>query len=329
MRKRHWLKGDCHLHTANSDGAKTPEALYEMLYRKGLDFAFITDHNFNTPGEAQFNYKGVGIFPGMEISGNLGHVNVFGEHMLVRSIHRPRTKEDYLALVSYFRSRGAHVSVNHPLDRGLLWRLDLEDFQPDSVEVWNSPMHNDDVYCMHWWHSLLLQGRYIPAVGGSDYHRDYYVTRLLASPTTYVYAYSNTMEDVLEAIRAGRVFVTNSPGAARLFLTCGEKVPGERVALGQGRTVTVACDFLRRGQTLRVFHNDTEILSHSAGKREEGVSFRLPVDAPGFVRAQVGYRLTGKLAAAYAFGAAKFDRHDPGEAVPEFIYSFTNPIFFD
>ena len=41
MRNRHWIKGDCHLHTANSDGAKRPEELYEMLYKKGLDFAFI------------------------------------------------------------------------------------------------------------------------------------------------------------------------------------------------------------------------------------------------------------------------------------------------
>ena len=43
MRKAHWIKGDCHLHTTNSDGAKRPEELYEALYRKGLDFAFITD----------------------------------------------------------------------------------------------------------------------------------------------------------------------------------------------------------------------------------------------------------------------------------------------
>ena len=329
MRKRHWIKGDCHLHTANSDGRKTPEALYEMLYQKGLDFAFITDHNYNTPGEKEFNYKGVGVFPGLEISGNLGHVNVFGEDMLVRSVNRPRTEEDYRALVDYFRGRGAHVSVNHPMDRGLLWRLDFDAFAPDSVEVWNSPMHNDNVYCMAWWHRRLLEGKYTPAVGGSDFHRDYYVTRLLASPTTYVYAYSNTMADVLEAIRNGRAFVVNSPSAARLFLTSGDKVPGETADLAKDRTVTASCDFLRRGQTLRVFNNDREIFAYHAKKREENVSFEITVEARGFVRAQVGYQLTGKLAKGYAFGAATFNRHDPGEAVPEFIYSFTNPIFFD
>lgn len=328
MRRKHWIKGDCHLHTVNSDGHKTPAELYEMLYRKGLDFAFITDHNYNTPGETQFNYKGVGIFPGMEISGNLGHVNVFGEHLLVRSVNRPRSREDYLALVEFFRSRGAHVSVNHPLDRGLRWQLGLEGFTPDSVEVWNSPMHNDDVYCMDRWHKLLLEGTFIPAVGGSDYHQDYAVTRLLASPTTYVYSYSNAMADVLEAIRNGRVFVTNTPSAARLFLTCGDKVPGEKAKLQPDTAVTVACDFLRRGQTLRVYNNDEEIFTHLAKKREENVSFMIPVKEPGFVRAEVRYQLTGRLAQAYIFGATRFNRHDPGEGVPEFIYSFTNPIFF-
>lgn len=328
MRKRHWLKGDCHLHTTNSDGVKRPEQLFEMLYRKSLDFAFITDHNFVTPGETEINYKGLGIFPGMEISGPLGHVNVYGQHFLVRSVNRPRTPEEYTALVNYFRSRGAHVSVNHPLDRSLSWRLDLDAFAPDSVEVWNSPMHNDNVYCMDWWHSLLLQGRFIPAVGGSDFHRDYYVTRLLASPTTYVYAYSNTMADVLEAIRGGHVFVTNSPRAARLFLTCGDKAPGESVFLSERDTVTLKCDFLRRGQTLRVYNNDKEIFTRYASKRENGLCFEIPVPERGFVRAQVGYQLKGLAADGYAFGASTFNRHDPGEGVPEFIYSFTNPIFF-
>ena len=328
MRKPHWIKGDCHLHTTNSDGNKSPVELYETLYRKGLDFAFITDHNVNTPGETEFNYKGVGIFPGMEISGDMGHVNVFGEHMLVRAINRPRTPEDYHAMVDYFRGRGAHVSVNHPPDRGLLWRLDFDEFAPDSVEVWNSPMHTDNIYCLQWWHERLLKGQFTPAVGGSDFHRDYYVTRLVASPTTYVYACSNAMADVVAAIRAGHVFVTNSPSASRLFLTCCDKVPGDTADLAKDRSVKVACDFLRRGQTLRVINNDREIFSHRAEKREENVSFEVTVESRGFVRAQVGYQLSGALAKAYAFGAGKFDRHTPGEPIPEFLYSFTNPIFF-
>ena len=116
IRKRHWLKGDCHLHTTNSDGHHSPEELYDMLFDLGMDFAFITDHNVNTPGMKQFNHRGVAIFPGMEISGNLGHVNIWGENLPFERINRPDTVEDYGVLVEKARSAGAHISVNHPLD---------------------------------------------------------------------------------------------------------------------------------------------------------------------------------------------------------------------
>lgn len=323
-----WIKGDCHLHTTNSDGVKTPEELYEALSEKGLDFAFITDHNRNTVGEKETAYKGVGIFPGIEISGDQGHVNVFCEDSGLTAIERPRTPEDYNAIIDPLRGKGAHVSVNHPLDRRIPWRMGFEDFAADSVEVWNSPMHTDDVYCLERWHEMLLDGKYIPAIGGSDYHRDYLFTRLLASPTTYVCAESNKMADVLAGIRAGHVFVTNSPSAARIFLTCGQSIPGDTVTFREGLQVRVVCDFLRRGQTLRVFNNDDEVLTYTADKRDDSVRFDIPVKATGFVRAQVDYELGSAAGALYRFGAGLMKQHDTGEKVPDFIYSFTNPIFF-
>ncbi|MBR5411204.1 MAG: PHP domain-containing protein [Clostridia bacterium] len=329
MEERRWYKGDFHLHTVNSDGRKTPEELYEELYKKGLDFAFITDHNFNTVGEKAADYKGVGLYPGIEVSGNQGHVNVFGENMGLKSIESPRSPEAYNAVIDPLREKGAFVSVNHPFDRGLPWRMGFEDFRADSVEVWNAPMHTDDVKCMNWWREKLLDGVYIPAIGGSDFHRDFFVTRLVASPTTYVYAASKSMKDVLAAVKAGHVFVTNSPKAARLFLTCGQALPGDKVPFTEGATVNVSCDFLRRGQVLRVYHNGDEVFTCRAKRHKNGLSFDIPVTAPGFVRAEVRYQL-GKVACAlYRKGAAHFGRCDENEDVPEFIYSFTNPIFFE
>ena len=323
-----WLRGDCHLHTTNSDGKKTPEQLYEALHLRKMDFAFITDHNKNTVGDKAFFYKGMGVFPGMEISGSQGHVNVFCENMGFSGIERFQTAEQYFELIEELRKKGAFVSVNHPMDRVIPWRIGFEDFRTDSVEVWNSPMHTDDVYCLQWWHELLLNGTFIPAVGGSDFHRDYLVTNLLASPTTYVAARSNGMEDVLAGIRAGHVFVTNSPNAARLFLTSGEAIPGDAVAFSDGAFVHVACDFLRKGQTLNVYNNDKLLLRHRAKKREENVSFDLPVHEKGFVRAEVRYQLKGAAAGLYKFGAGKLRQHGKDEPVPPFVYSFTNPIFF-
>ncbi len=330
IKKRHWLKGDCHLHTCNSDGKFTPAELYDKLFDKGVDFAFITDHNVNTPGRTAFNYRGISIFPGMEISGSLGHVNVWGENLPFERISRPETPEAYYTLIDKVRQAGAHVSVNHPFDRKLTWTIDRDNFPMDSVEVWNSPMHTDNIYCLKWWTDKLLKGQFIPAVGGSDYHEDYVVTDLLCNPTTYVYAESSSLEDVLAAIKRGNVFVTNSPKSSRIFLTSGDCVPGDRKEFAEGEFVQIAVDSLKKGHTLRVYHNENVIFEYKAGKTENNFSQCVAVPSAGFVRADVQYTLPGPARQIYAKGAGKlFGMHDKGEQVPDFIYSFTNPIFFD
>lgn len=328
-RARHWLRGDCHLHTTNSDGHKTPSELYEMLYRRGLDFAFITDHNFNTVGPKTFNYKGVTVIPGLEITGDLGHVNVFGEELPFTKIMRPKTKEEYYAYLKMARAKGAAVSVNHPSDRRFSWRVDLDTIEMDTVELWNAPMHTDNVYCMEWWEKELLKGRYIPAIGGSDYHQDYLgITHLLASPTTYVCAYSNTKEDILEAMKAGHVFVTNTPSAAKIFLTAGKAIPGDTVEYADVKKANVTLEHMFRGHTLNVYCNEKVILSHTAASFEKDPSFDFDVPGTGFIRAEIRVDLPAPFKKLYVKAGPKLHAHAPGEAVPTFIYSFTNPIFF-
>lgn len=327
-RKRHWIKGDCHLHTTNSDGVKSPEELYEAIYERGLDFAFITDHNFNTVEDKAFNYKGVTIIPGLEITGDLGHVNGLGENIPIKKIDRPKTEEEYKEHLDKVRQAGAMVSVNHPHDRRFGWDIDRDHFDMDSVEVWNAPMHNDNSYCLDWWHGLLMKGHFIPAIGGSDYHQDYlHLTNLLASPTTYIYAYSNTPEDVAEAIRAGHAFVTNSPSAARIFLSVGDAIPGDTVELAKTKKARVEVDYLRKGQKLRIFCNNEVIYCYRAKKHEKHHVAELDIPETGFIRADVRLPMNFIEKKLYAALVSKLHYHDKGEGVPEFIYSFTNPIF--
>lgn len=329
QRKRHWLKGDCHLHTANSDGKFTPEELYDKLYALGMDFAYITDHNVNSPGQKSFNHKGVAIFPGMEISGDLGHVNIWGEGLPFERIERPDTEEEYEELVSQARKAGAHISVNHPFDRKLSWCIDRDNYKMDSVEVWNSPMHTDNVYCFNWWTKKLLNGEFIPAVGGSDYHRDYYVTNLLCTPTTYVYTESNTIEDVTAAIKRGNVFVTNSPTAAKLLLTSKDAVPGDTVEYEKQNYVKIELEKLKAGHTLRVYHNENVIYELTAKKSIKNISEIIPVPSVGFVRADVKFTYSKPAALLYTkVAGGLLGMHDNGEPVPDMIYAFTNPIFF-
>lgn len=329
-RQRHWLKGDCHLHTCNSDGHCTPEELYDMLFDLGMDFAFITDHNVNTPGRKAFSHRGVAVFPGMEISGGLGHVNIFGENLPFERIDRPGTEEAYNELIDKARAAGAHISVNHPFDRKLSWRIDRDNFKMDSVEVWNSPMHTDNVYCLDWWAAKIMKGEFIPAVGGSDYHRDYVVTKLLCVPTTYVYSESNSLEDILAAIKRGNVFVTNSPKAPGLFLTSKDAVPGDRVLLSENNSVNIKLEKLKSGQTLRVYHNENVIFELTADKTIKNIDEDILVPSEGFVRADVRFSYSLLAKAAYVKIAGEmFGMHDKGEPIPDMIYSFTNPIFFE
>ncbi len=328
-RQRHWLKGDCHLHTCNSDGKHKPAELYDMLFERGMDFAFITDHNVNTPGMKAFNHRGVAIFPGMEISGNLGHVNIFGENLPFERIGRPNTPEEYYELINKAREAGAHISVNHPFDRKLSWRIDRDTFKMDSVEVWNSPMHTDNVYCLDWWADKLMKGEFIPAVGGSDFHQDYVVTNLLCVPVTYVYAESNSLEDILAAIKRGNVTVSNSPKAAAIFLTAGDAVIGDSVDFNEINTVKVSLGKLKKGQTLRIYNNEKVIYELYAKHTVKDIEEEIPVPEKGYVRADVRFPLKGLVEAAYVkFAGEAFGMHDKGEPVPDLIYSFTNPMFY-
>lgn len=330
-RQRHWLKGDCHLHTSNSDGHYKPEELYDMLYERGMDFAFITDHNVNTPGMKAFNHRGVAIFPGMEISGNLGHVNIFGEFLPFERISRPNTPEEYYELINKAREAGAHISVNHPFDRKLSWRIDRDTFKMDSVEVWNSPMHTDNVYCMDWWTDKLMKGEFIPAIGGSDFHQDYVVTNLLCVPVTYVYAESNSLEDILSAIKRGNVFVTNSPNSPKLFITSGDAVPGDRTEWKNGTYVHLQLEKLKKGQTVSVYYNEEVIYEiYARDGAIKNLDVKIPVPGKGYIRADVSFCYSPLVSAGYAkIAGGMLGMHDKGEPIPPMIYSFTNPIFFD
>ena len=83
------------------------------------------------------------------------------------------------------------------------------------MEVWNGPMRPANLKAAQWWHQLLMQGKRIPIVGGSDFHRDKGPVRF-AHPTTWVYTDSPAAEDICKALSRGNSFVTSGPNGVRL-----------------------------------------------------------------------------------------------------------------
>ena len=171
MENRIWLKGDTHLHTCNSDGKLTPGQLVEACQQAGLDYAIITDHNYNTV-KASYTDKNLLVMQGQEITDDLGHINVWGKKVPQDPPYILKTTEDYDAVLAPCREAGATISVNHPFCSMCGFHMDLEHFHFDCVEVWNTIHHSDNVKNMNWWHNQLLQGNHIAAVGGSDFHKD-------------------------------------------------------------------------------------------------------------------------------------------------------------
>lgn len=325
--KRVWLKGDTHLHTTNSDGIRTPEQLIADCKKRGLNWIIITDHNYNTVGKESYMSDDLLVIPGEEYTGDNGHLNIWGSNCPpIDKDKRPTEYEQYTTLAQKAHENGCTVSVNHPFCKKCGWHMELEGFPMDSVEVWNSPQHIDNMTNLDWWHNQLLKGRRLPLVGGSDYHRDYYVTKLLASPTTYVYAKSNTEEDILTALRRGNSFVTNSPKSTKIILSCGDAVMGDDVELTDDTEVTLTVEGMKKGMWVQIFNNDDIIYEYKATSTGNHTATVGDLKK-GFVRAQVLYDYTAVMRFAYKQIVKLWQPADAKLPIPSFAWCMTNPLY--
>jgi hypothetical protein len=135
------------------------------------------------------------------------------------------------------------------------------------------------------WQSLLLAGKKVPICGGSDYHRDSPFL-ILGGPTTYVYAASAGISDILAALRQGHAYITFAPNGPTLEYRAGEAMMGDSVPWPEAKQVEISADGLLAGDVIRVVTGKgaTPILQVPAPGRFEAT---LPVEAPGFVRVEI------------------------------------------
>lgn len=327
MSDRIWLKGDTHLHTVNSDGELTKGQLVEKCKALGLDFAIITDHNFHSVEHAYLDGDLL-VMQGQEITGDLGHVNIWGKKIPVDPPYALNNAEDYQHIMGLCRKEGATISINHPFCSMCGFHLDLEAFDYDCVEVWNTLQHSDNMKNMDWWETQLLKGKHLAAVGGSDFHKDYYkILKLLAVPTTITHAKSKSEADILAALREGRSVVTNRPDTSMLYLTCGKAGLGDTVAFEPGVQVSVKATDLKRGHTLRVFNNEKIVFEYKADSDTAVFGADVTVKEPGFVRAEIRHTWNSVMKMLYKKAEGKFlDTYI--DDIPPFIWAFTNPIWF-
>jgi predicted metal-dependent phosphoesterase TrpH len=285
-----WLKGDLHTHSVHSDGTYTLEEKIAIMEELGCDFLALTDHNTTSQNFARPRNTDLVLIPGMEFTTNSGHCNFLGADDPLEDF-RVRNMDDIHRMIATARSRGAKIVLNHPHCSKTGWLWDF-DFDYDWVEVWNGPWRPDNQKSLEWWQSELASGRRLVAVGGSDVHRPHpYVQH--AMPTTFVYSRSKTVRGILEAISQGHVFMSFTPYAPMLDLTCGNRMLGDLVPAADQGPLTLTAENLQAGDQVKVYSERGLEFESTIGD-EVRWSLLIPVGGRRFYRTEV-WRYFGEV----------------------------------
>jgi hypothetical protein len=243
-----WLRGDLHCHTRYSDGDSWPVEMLHAGAEAGLDFLGVTDHN-QVGHHAEYGPGGNGrpiVVPGVEVTTYAGHWNAWGTDRWWE--FRTPEAEAVGRTMAEAAEAGAVVSVNHPKPFGPAWEYG-EVRAMHAVEVWNGPWARFNAASLAFWEARLVDGSRLVALGGSDTHvlrsvdPDPRHAQGLGTPTTWLNTGGRTdVPAILDAMRAGRTFVSASPAGPQLYLESGGD--GVRIATrdAEGTALVVVAD---------------------------------------------------------------------------------------
>ena len=270
-----WFRGDLHGHSLHSDAGWSVEEFEADAQRRGLDFAFLTDHN-TVSGLRDLSTSNRGrtfIFAGVELSTFFGHCLVLGTDRHID--WRIKDGETMAARVAEIQAEGMLFVIAHPMARGHPWCTGCTWQYPDvypgpatHVEVWNrawSIPHNE--HALQLYYGWLGRGCKVFATCGSDTHgpngRD-------QAGYNIVFAQALTQREILAAIQKGRSYLSSGPEVG----IDAHTETGEIFGMGQSvsKPVTsVSIDISRAppGSTLRLITaspgNGGASLAHEVG----------------------------------------------------------------
>lgn len=231
-----WYKGDFHTHTHLSDGKETVCRAMEKAKMMDMDFYVPTEHNVLHTGWQKTELL---IIPGVEITTEQGHMNLFGvdgmpRHLLdiLENMRTDQAQSLVLDTIEEARERGWIVSINHPFLHVWKWRhmdICLKDIH--CLEIINDPTYtyakeaNDKA--ITFLDQLWGDGYKIYGIGGSDSHNridERYESAdgpsIAGDPGTYVYSSRLTRDGILNNLQKGHVYVSR-------FCTLTIEIQGE------------------------------------------------------------------------------------------------------
>jgi len=277
-----WLRGDLHTHTLASDGVLTAGELAAHALRHGLDFLAVTDHNQMVSAEELPRVEGLALIPGVEWTHYRGHANFLGVGRPYDGSFAAGSLDEARAIFETARSRGALITLNHPFEEICPWGWGFDALPFDCLEVWNGPMREANLRSLGLWQQLLAAGKHVPAVCGSDYHRDR-PFQILGGPTLCALAGSASPADILAAARAGCSYMVFAPDGPALEQS---PLPGACVRWNETRGLRLEIEGLAAGDQVRVV---TAAGSETLGQAAAGGSFagEYELSGPGFARVEV------------------------------------------
>lgn len=241
-------KGDTHMHTTGSDGNCDPDEIVYLAKKAGLDYVIITDHNNFAQNEQLPRPEGLTVIAGAEWTHYRGHAGMLGVKRPFDNPFCVNREEEMKEKLHEAKMRGANIVLNHPFCPNCGWKWGIDQTEYDLIEIWNGgtfPAANRK--CLEWWDARLKEGKKIPVIGGSDFHRAEYL-RMLASPCTCVYAGSRTGEDILKAMVQGHSFLVYHPDGPMAEGKAGEALFGD--VIPEGAEVNIYFRKLRGGDRI-------------------------------------------------------------------------------
>jgi predicted metal-dependent phosphoesterase TrpH len=289
-----WYRGELHCHTHHSEAPGSLEDLVDTARAQELDFVAVTEHNTvsHLPELAAFQGDDLLLIPGMEITTDGGHANVWGIGRWIE--FRCRDSDQIAQVIAEAKARGVLISVNHPKEMGPPWTYGMES-EFDCLEVWQLAWFMLNEQSLDLWEGLLREGHRITGVGGSDYHQEPFTGELglisLGTPCNWVYAEELSAQGILAGIRAGHVFISENPSGPRVSLEAivnGEKaMMGDRLTVEPGTCMELNCLVVGAAGSLLRIRSLEKDLQVTVREDEFTYSWQKVVDRDIFYRVEV------------------------------------------
>ena len=190
------LKIDLHVHTNHSDGTGSIKEVLITAYKKGLNGVAITDHE-TTNGffEAKDYAKKLNliVIPGFELKTDTGHILALG----VKWNPWGERRAIYEEAIEWLRGECGISIIAHPATKihGINRWIEKK---PDAIEAINS--NYPSKFMLKRGLKMALKVN-VPLTAGSDAHQP----ECVGNAYTIIDAEGDNVEEILEALRVGRV----------------------------------------------------------------------------------------------------------------------------